>query len=495
MRCKKLFFGVVLILFSTSLLSAQVNFQYICTFNKPPTALYFEAIQLFEYDGDGIDEIITQYWDNNSGYEKLMIFNQFGNIIDTLDFIDVEVDYSKFILFDDNNFKKVIYAYPDDYENLLEIVIKDINNFTTIDSINFEPYAYWIVPYSFINCSHSDVTSFMLGYNRGFLDYSDTVMRRFDLVNDSLVFIEIFQECGLANMQVNDDNLLSIGWDSTFYPPNGGSVAFWLKQISFENVINELNAVSGTLYLEDTTNVYGNFPKNYEIITQNCLDNFTHVLQYRELDTYYGNSVHFKAYETTNWQEVWSKEDSQIGLEDITASSCVQVNDEDHYVMYFRGDKLEIRDRVTGDIIHHQDSVLAVCDILRKSDGELLFFVEKDDETGYDVYSLDGPIFVSNDEPPEPNGFFIEQFPNPFNNQITFSFSSKEPIQNAEIKIYNVKGQLIKTISSFLNPSLGTKNAEWDGRDENGNEVKQGIYFYQCTIKEKNYIGKIIKLH
>ncbi len=478
------------------MLIAQVNFQYVCSFNKPPAALYFEIIQLFDYNGDDSDEIITQYWDNNTNYEKIEIFNQSGVNIDILDFMDVEVDYGKFILFNHNNSNKVIYAYPNDSENLCEIIVKDINSFTTIDSTCFEPFAYWIAPYSFIKCSHADTTSFMLGYNRGFLDYSDTVMRRFDLINDSLVFIEIFQECGLANMQANDNNLLSIGWDSTFYPPSGGSVAFWLKQINFENVINELHAVNGTLYLEDTTNVYGHFPINYEIITQNCLDNFAHVLQYRELDTDYGNSVHFKAYDTTDWQNIWSKTDTEIGMGTVTASTCIEVNEEDNYVMYFRGDKLEIRDRFTGNIIHHQDSVLAVCEILRKSDGELLFFVEKDDETGYDVYSLDGPIFVSNDEPPTQNEIIIEQFPNPFRNSITFRlYPTTEHTEDTEIKIYNIKGQLVRELRFDASSLSRFRELTWDGKDKKGNVLKQGIYFYRCNIGNKNYSGKIIKLY
>jgi len=216
------------------------------------------------------------------------------------------------------------------------------------------------------------------------------------------------------------------------------------------------------------------------------------VLQYRKLDTNDGTSVHFKAYDTTDWQNIWSKTDTEIGMGDITASTCIKVNDEDHYVMYFRGDKLEIRDRITGNIIHHQDSVLAVCNILRKSDGELFFFVEKDDETGYDVYTLDGPIFVSADEPQVQKDIIIEQYPNPFHSSTTLSYSSKYPIQNAEIEIYNIKGQLVRELE-IRNSDLGICAACWDGKDINGKVVSPGIYFYKCNIEDKNIIGKMIK--
>ena len=65
MSSKKIIFGVVLILFCTSLLSAQVNFQYNFSLDKPTSALNFQITQLFDYNGDGTDEIIAQYYDED----------------------------------------------------------------------------------------------------------------------------------------------------------------------------------------------------------------------------------------------------------------------------------------------------------------------------------------------------------------------------------------------------------------------------------------------
>jgi flagellar hook assembly protein FlgD len=57
--------------------------------------------------------------------------------------------------------------------------------------------------------------------------------------------------------------------------------------------------------------------------------------------------------------------------------------------------------------------------------------------------------------------------------------------QTSEIKldIFNINGQLIKNlISSTLN--TGTHKVEWDSKDNNGKNVKSGIYLYRLTADE-----------
>jgi len=77
----------------------------------------------------------------------------------------------------------------------------------------------------------------------------------------------------------------------------------------------------------------------------------------------------------------------------------------------------------------------------------------------------------------------IEQYPNPFHSSTTFLCSSKEPIQNAEIKIYNLKGQLVREFG-IRNSEFGF-SAIWDGKDEFGNRVSSGLYFYQVIIGDE----------
>ena len=79
-------------------------------------------------------------------------------------------------------------------------------------------------------------------------------------------------------------------------------------------------------------------------------------------------------------------------------------------------------------------------------------------------------------------------YPNPFNpeTQITFYISRAD---ETELAIYNVSGQKVRTLVCGFH-TAGEHTAIWNGKDDNGNEVSSGIYFYRL---ESNNIVKIRK--
>ena len=94
-------------------------------------------------------------------------------------------------------------------------------------------------------------------------------------------------------------------------------------------------------------------------------------------------------------------------------------------------------------------------------------------------------VLYSNDDEPE-EYYQLNAYPNPFRNHTTFSFlQTTNSHESAQIKIYNIKGQLVKEINSFPNPSLGMTEAVWDGNDEFGNRVSSGLYFYQVNVGDE----------
>ena len=100
---------------------------------------------------------------------------------------------------------------------------------------------------------------------------------------------------------------------------------------------------------------------------------------------------------------------------------------------------------------------------------------------------------VGVNDPPHENELILQQnFPNPFRGFTTITFSMSENLKDPILKIYNLKGQLVKSLTSFPNPSLGMIEAVWDGKDEKGKEVSAGLYFYQ--IQSKNYSSEIKKM-
>lgn len=86
----------------------------------------------------------------------------------------------------------------------------------------------------------------------------------------------------------------------------------------------------------------------------------------------------------------------------------------------------------------------------------------------------------------------MSNYPNPFNNQTTLVFRSKSP-QPVEIVIYNTKGQLIR-ILKMDKTGIGENSMVWDGKDENGIRVSNGIYMYNVKGGRYTSTKKMIML-
>ena len=100
-----------------------------------------------------------------------------------------------------------------------------------------------------------------------------------------------------------------------------------------------------------------------------------------------------------------------------------------------------------------------------------------------------------NENPEEFEEFGLFQSnPNPFNPKTKeateISFNLKEQAY-VEINIYNIKGELVKTIYNGFNTA---DEAVWDGKDENGNLQATGIYLYELKVNNKMYSTKKIIL-
>ncbi len=82
------------------------------------------------------------------------------------------------------------------------------------------------------------------------------------------------------------------------------------------------------------------------------------------------------------------------------------------------------------------------------------------------------------DDEYEESIYLLSTHPNPFSNSTTISYNkTMSSIELAQIRIYNIKGQLVRELK-IQNLKLKINEAVWDGRDENGSDVAQGIYFY-----------------
>ena len=111
--------------------------------------------------------------------------------------------------------------------------------------------------------------------------------------------------------------------------------------------------------------------------------------------------------------------------------------------------------------------------------------------TAFSIYEIND--YGIDDEPEIVNEPIICS-PNPFSFSTTISFKLKSNLHNpSQIKIYNIKGQLVRELLPVApSPSLPV-SVIWDGKDEKGKDVSAGVYLYKHNSNDE-HIGKVVKL-
>jgi len=86
----------------------------------------------------------------------------------------------------------------------------------------------------------------------------------------------------------------------------------------------------------------------------------------------------------------------------------------------------------------------------------------------------------------------IGNYPNPFNPETNISFSLKEA-GNVSLEIYNVKGEKVRTL---VNGHLDAAYYDiiWNGKNDYGQNIASGVYFYKFQTADYSNIRKMILL-
>jgi len=104
------------------------------------------------------------------------------------------------------------------------------------------------------------------------------------------------------------------------------------------------------------------------------------------------------------------------------------------------------------------------------------------------------PITDNNDPDQIPVSNLLSQnYPNPFNPKTRIPFSISQSAENVTLRVYNMKGQIIRTL---INQPSGPGNYQivWDGKDDNGNEVASGIYFSNLSVDGEKQTRKMVMI-
>ncbi|MFC1898097.1 T9SS type A sorting domain-containing protein [Candidatus Cloacimonadota bacterium] len=133
-----------------------------------------------------------------------------------------------------------------------------------------------------------------------------------------------------------------------------------------------------------------------------------------------------------------------------------------------------------------------------ESSDDFSFYIEQTNDEGFVLAGRsnsfgngDDDIYLIKLEPDEvdsenildqPSGFKLWNYPNPFNPSTTINFETSSFHEFPQIEIYNLKGQMVKTFSSFQISQSLNQHIVWNGTNQSNNPVSSGIYYYKLNI-------------
>ena len=125
------------------------------------------------------------------------------------------------------------------------------------------------------------------------------------------------------------------------------------------------------------------------------------------------------------------------------------------------------------------------------SDGTLTFTVGAGAIAGYKGPALTAQVSVAAIQ----GNALAVNFPNPFNPETWIPYQLAKPAK-VTISIYNVKGQLVRTLA-LGHQAAGryqtrSRAAHWDGKNEFGEKAASGLYFYTLTAGDFSATRKML---
>jgi len=103
---------------------------------------------------------------------------------------------------------------------------------------------------------------------------------------------------------------------------------------------------------------------------------------------------------------------------------------------------------------------------------------------------------------PIPEGYALEQnHPNPFWSAATSRLAGNPTTMirfalpretRVSLKIYNTRGQLVRTLAAGNHYQTGYYQVQWDGVDDRGEKVVSGLYFYRLDAEDFHQVKKLL---
>ena len=153
-----------------------------------------------------------------------------------------------------------------------------------------------------------------------------------------------------------------------------------------------------------------------------------------------------------------------------------------------------------------QDQIITIEDsnsIARKSDyvknnqiGGLMIWALSYDYVGGNQLLINSIknnyLTIDNKLNPEDYSIDIKNYPNPFNSNTIINFYITND-SKVDLKIFDIMGNLVRNLVSDR-MQAGFKKINWDGTNNNREDIAAGVYFYQLIVNETLFSNKMVYL-
>jgi len=115
---------------------------------------------------------------------------------------------------------------------------------------------------------------------------------------------------------------------------------------------------------------------------------------------------------------------------------------------------------------------------------EVQYYLRQVDLDGSTTRSQIISVALNGMLPPVPAAYTLDQnYPNPFNPDTTIEFGLASG-SNVQLVVYDLAGQVIRTLIAGDQMPAGYHVAAWDGRNSSGAKVGSGVYLYRLSAGE-----------
>ncbi len=98
-------------------------------------------------------------------------------------------------------------------------------------------------------------------------------------------------------------------------------------------------------------------------------------------------------------------------------------------------------------------------------------------------------------EPDQGGPGLVEMFPNPFRMSTTIGYEILSEGLQVSVRVFNLQGRLICVLERNVTKAPGQYHMIWNGRDEAGRPLSNGVYFVELSAGKTVSTSKVLLLH